>query len=87
MPFTRYSRSRLDTRDVVAAGAATREGYQLTGAGLVGPFAACPWAVEREKARKTHYPSRLVQGTTTTGTTEFSTISQKNDYISTSFNK
>ena len=27
------------------------------------------------------------QGTTTTGTTEFSTISQKNDYISTSFNK
>ena len=60
MSFTRYSRSRPDTRDVVAAGAATRERCQLTGAGLVGPFAACPWAVEREKARKTHYPSRLV---------------------------
>ena len=31
--------------------------------------------------------SRSAQGTTTTGTTKFSTISQKNDYISTSFNK
>ena len=29
----------------------------------------------------------LDQGTTTTGTTEFSTISQKNNYISASFNK
>ena len=30
---------------------------------------------------------RQCQGTTTTGTTKCSTISQKNDYISTSFNK